>query len=573
MLRDQGRSLLHASRGASLVEYIVVLGVVALAVIAAFQKFGVSLYSKVRTEGDHVVTLTEMQGGSTYCFAAGTLVATPEGARAIESIRVGDNVLSRDDRTGETVSRPALQIFVTPDQALVEVRVHGDEAPILATPGHLFSTRGRGWIAAEKLLPGEPLSLADGDGVVDEVRPHAAHATVYNFEVEETHTYFVGARRALVHNPTATDCSGSPIASPPPSGSPSSCFVAGTKVGTPEGPRAIESLRAGDIVLSRDESTGATSPARITRTFVRHVTSLVDVRIADGSGAIDVVRATPEHPFWTIDRGWVGAGALVLDEPLLDARARPLFVVSVTAVSEDARVYNMEVEGAHTYFVGAHQAWVHNACDIFGQLFGDPPSPPIVSSQGIGNSIASGAIGPNGVGTYQITPSGAIQPAQPTNWWSFGNQPTQFQGQYIGLNGNQPAAGVPIDPNVNYVFTDNLSGCGVAVSTGSPPSMIHAPCANVSALSNPPATTDQQWNENMQQYLAANGYNPAGAIVVNNSLYGWNNASANSPDAPLPNSFFYGVQDGQPPVWKFKLVTTDPATGQLKIIPVGQANP
>ena len=50
-----------------------------------------------------------------------------------------------------------------------------------------------------------------------------------------------------------------------------SCFVAGTPLLTPEGPRAIETLREGDLVLSRDEhdSTGPIEPRRVLRTFVR----------------------------------------------------------------------------------------------------------------------------------------------------------------------------------------------------------------------------------------------------------------------------------------------------------------
>ena len=39
------------------------------------------------------------------CFAAGTLVQTDQGLRAIETIRAGEMVLSRDDKTGQTAYR------------------------------------------------------------------------------------------------------------------------------------------------------------------------------------------------------------------------------------------------------------------------------------------------------------------------------------------------------------------------------------------------------------------------------------------------------------------------------------
>jgi hypothetical protein len=49
------------------------------------------------------------------------------------------------------------------------------------------------------------------------------------------------------------------------------CFAAGTKLWTPEGPRAIETLREGDLVLSRDENdpTGAVVARRVEMTFQR----------------------------------------------------------------------------------------------------------------------------------------------------------------------------------------------------------------------------------------------------------------------------------------------------------------
>ncbi|MBP6012311.1 MAG: Hint domain-containing protein [Alphaproteobacteria bacterium] len=40
------------------------------------------------------------------CFAAGTLVDTDKGLRAIETIKVGDLVLSRSDVTGQTAYKP-----------------------------------------------------------------------------------------------------------------------------------------------------------------------------------------------------------------------------------------------------------------------------------------------------------------------------------------------------------------------------------------------------------------------------------------------------------------------------------
>jgi insecticidal toxin complex protein TccC len=57
--------------------------------------------------------------------------------------------------------------------------------------------------------------------VVESVTPVDAHETVYNFEVEATHTYFVGAARVWVHNPTGGTCGGAGQQAEPPQNLPS----------------------------------------------------------------------------------------------------------------------------------------------------------------------------------------------------------------------------------------------------------------------------------------------------------------------------------------------------------------
>ncbi|MGA7119260.1 MAG: polymorphic toxin-type HINT domain-containing protein, partial [Polyangiaceae bacterium] len=134
------------------------------------------------------------------CFSAGTAVDTPLGPRPIEAVHAGDAVLSRDEATGAVRTERVLRTFVTRDQPLVEVRLRGSDV-LRATPTHLFGTTDRGWVAASQLEAGEPI-LAEGGGEVEVegVTPLDVRETVYNFEVEDTHTYFVGAAKAWVHN-------------------------------------------------------------------------------------------------------------------------------------------------------------------------------------------------------------------------------------------------------------------------------------------------------------------------------------------------------------------------------------
>ncbi|WP_394829037.1 polymorphic toxin-type HINT domain-containing protein [Pendulispora albinea] len=156
------------------------------------------------------------------------------------------------------------------------------------------------------------------------------------------------------------------------------CFVAGTSVATPSGDRPIESLRAGDFVLARGERDGTVTARPVTRTFVRGAPSLVDVHLETIAGDGETIRSTPEHPYWTFDRGWVRAGELAANEPLLDRAGHELRVTNVVPIAQEATVYNLEVGVDHTYFVGHTGAWVHNRpCGSDDEDEGAaPPKPP-----------------------------------------------------------------------------------------------------------------------------------------------------------------------------------------------------
>jgi hypothetical protein len=151
-----------------------------------------------------VCTSGNCGSGSSTCFVAGTLVATVDGPKAIERVRAGDWVLSKSEATGDLVAEPVTASFVTPDSETVEVRIEGEIEPIVATPGHPFFTQDRGWVRARELHAGEPLVDPLGASlVVESVSARFDHQSVYNFEVAETHTYFVGRSLVWVHNPKA----------------------------------------------------------------------------------------------------------------------------------------------------------------------------------------------------------------------------------------------------------------------------------------------------------------------------------------------------------------------------------
>lgn len=145
------------------------------------------------------------------------------------------------------------------------------------------------------------------------------------------------------------------------------CFVAGTPVLTPTGLKAIETLEAGDEVITRDERTGRNEVSRIARTFRNHDRAVRTISLHGPQGAEKIV-ATPEHPFFVLGKGWTKAKELRPKDRIATARQKDasgfLLVKAVTLEAERRDTYNFEVERTHTYFVGKNEAWVHNACAI-----------------------------------------------------------------------------------------------------------------------------------------------------------------------------------------------------------------
>lgn len=141
------------------------------------------------------------------------------------------------------------------------------------------------------------------------------------------------------------------------------CFVSGTPVLTRSGHVAIEEVHVGDEVVAADPASGDVSPHKVVRlvSTVHRATVTVTTEASDGS--TDSVGVTPDHPFWAVGRGWTAAASLAAGDTLMGPEAERITVRGVTARSEDETVFNFEVEGAHTYFVGAAPVLVHNDCD------------------------------------------------------------------------------------------------------------------------------------------------------------------------------------------------------------------
>ena len=200
------------------------------------------------------------------CFVAGTLVHTKEGLRPIEEIKVGDWVLSKPENgEGEQAYKRVTQTFVHEDREVfvlfyikpgsIDCKESVDH--LIVTANHPFFVKGYGWKHASELEFGELLELSDETtgafwkneiirqteinnlgwvlfDDIDQMRPIDFRVypyiygeesdlddheliydawmlrQVFNIEVEDYHTYYVGAigpnnAGVLVHNKNNAD--------------------------------------------------------------------------------------------------------------------------------------------------------------------------------------------------------------------------------------------------------------------------------------------------------------------------------------------------------------------------------
>ena len=102
----------------------------------------------------------------------------------------------------------------------------------------------------------------------------------------------------------------------------------------------------------------------VTGTISRFSGSVLRMTIEHPDHSLEVIEPTREHPIYSRDReDWVPAADLEPDE-LIATKGGTARLVAVAAKGGRHRVFNLEVEDAHSYLVGDGGVWVHNTCAV-----------------------------------------------------------------------------------------------------------------------------------------------------------------------------------------------------------------
>jgi predicted lipid-binding transport protein (Tim44 family) len=269
--------------------------------------------------------------GGGGCLAAGTRIATPTGAVAVEQLRIGEAVLSRD-ANGQPVTAVVRAVYAVQPEEYFELHAGGHV--LCVTAEHPVQTAPGTWMRADHLAASTALGTAEGPVTLDGVVRHPAAGFAYNLLVSPGGTFF--ANGVLVHN--------------------KGCFLPDTPITLADGStRSISDVRPGDTVLAFD-SDEALVPATVRDVLVHDVASYLVVRTDTRE-----LHVTEEHPFYVGGGVFKTAEALRVGERIVvyDGRGlAPETLRAIERVAAPVRVYNLQTVEPHTFF--ASGVAVHN---------------------------------------------------------------------------------------------------------------------------------------------------------------------------------------------------------------------
>ena len=127
--------------------------------------------------------------------------------------------------------------------------------------------------------------------------------------------------------------------------------------------KAISAVRLNERVLATDPATGVTTARAVTARHINQDTALTDVRVRDRRGRVATIDTTDGHPFWNATDGrWTEADELEPGDQLRTPKGEAATVVDATSFTGDQPMFNLTVDGPHTYYVLAGRApvLVHN---------------------------------------------------------------------------------------------------------------------------------------------------------------------------------------------------------------------
>ena len=272
------------------------------------------------------------------CFLPDSQILRADGTESmISAVRPGDELLAFND-LGRMVRTKVRDIIRHEVDEYILLKT--DQTTLQVTAEHPFYVGKGTYKTVEALKEGDTVFAWDGkwlsgQRIVSLQRVHE-RVQVYNLQNDHPNTFFAG--RIAVHN----------------KGGGGGCFPAGTKVATPNGPTAIETLTSGDEVLAVTHE-GVTLRTTVKTIFISK-NQVLKIKTSGG-----ILSATDEHPVSLGGGRFKQAGDLRPGDHIVrwkDGRLVAKTVRKVSRIEGEGLVFNLQVDEPRTFV--AEGMVVHN---------------------------------------------------------------------------------------------------------------------------------------------------------------------------------------------------------------------
>ena len=136
------------------------------------------------------------------------------------------------------------------------------------------------------------------------------------------------------------------------------CFLAGTKVLTEDGYKNIEDIIVGEKVYSINTDTNVKELSTVTNVIHSITNEVYEITVGN-----EVIKATPRHKFYIVDKGLIEACDLQVGDRVNSAYDENLFITKIEYKFYDEllKTYNLTVDGNHNYLITEYEILVHNS--------------------------------------------------------------------------------------------------------------------------------------------------------------------------------------------------------------------
>ncbi|HEY0711176.1 MAG TPA: polymorphic toxin-type HINT domain-containing protein [Polyangia bacterium] len=415
------RDVLGDRRGSAVIDKIVIIGLFVFGIVCGVRWLSLSSNVALDCQGQTVTAVgtgsgvspckgrdqlesAAASGNLKMCFVAGTPVMTKAGLRPIETLEPGALVLSRDVATGAVVFKPIVRVHESRSRALVRLitqRPDGAHEAIETTASHPFLVAAEApteerWKDARTLIPGRDRLIGQDHQIpIIAAEFRAVSRPVYNLEVADHHSFYVGHSEVVVKAAPAVEAH---------------ALMPGTRVLTQAGPRAIEEIAPGTLVLAREERGAVTDWKPVLRRFTSQIRSILRLELDQLHGVHEVLEASPEQVFHVFGAGWLPARDLVAGvDVLLDERGRKRSLAAVTRRPQISVGHTLEVADFHSFFAGEGRIWTHNApwddtvLRVRLRMKRPGPRAPIMLPPAFGSQTVIANVTPIGNGQYAFS--------------------------------------------------------------------------------------------------------------------------------------------------------------------------